>query len=184
MARRPLTKQEIILVGVMAIAALCGGFYQLLLSPTMARAEQIQNEVSAMEAKIGQIRKELRDQEELERKLEQAKSDLASFEMLIPDEKEIPDLLRELELIAERCNVQLSSIAASRPIDRKTHQEINLSLPISGKYRDVLRFFDEITSAKRLIIVKSASISPGSEIFDVNIQASAFMRGGADNGKK
>lgn len=183
MARRPLTKQEIILVGVMAIAALCGGFYQLLLSPTMARAEQIQNEVSAMEAKIGQIRKELRDQEELERKLEQAKSDLASFEMLIPDEKEIPDLLRELELIAERCNVQLSSIAASNPINRNTHFEISLSLPIKGKYQNVLRFFDELTSAKRLIVVRNANISPGADEFQISIQAATFMRGGAGNGK-
>jgi len=181
---RPLTKQEIILVAILSIAALGFGFYQFLLSTAMEKAESLQNEVNAMEAKISQIRKELRDQDELERKYEQAKEDLASFEMSIPDEKELPELLRELEAIAERCNVTLSSIAASRPIDRKTHQEINLSLPISGKYRDVLRFFDEITSAKRLIIVKSASISPGSEIFDVNIQASAFMRGGADNGKK
>lgn len=181
---RPLTKQEIILVAVMSIIALGGGFYQFILSPTMARAEQVRNEVSAMETRIEQIRKELRDQEELERKYEQAKSVLASFEMLIPNDKEIPDLLRELELIADRCNVKLSSIAAGNPINRNTHFEITLSLPIKGEYRNILRFYDELASAKRLIIVKTTSISPSANEFQVSIQAATFMRGGAVDGQK
>ena len=181
---RPLTKQEIILVAVMSIIALGGGLYQFILSPTMARAEQVKSEVSAMETKIEQIRKELRDQEELEIKYEQAKSDLASFEMLIPNDKEIPDLLRELELIADRCNVILSSIAASSPINRNTHLEITLNLPIKGEYRNVLRFYDEVTSAKRLIIVKTSNINPGENEYQVSIQAATFMRGGAVDGQK
>ena len=181
---RPLTKKEIILVAVMAIIALGGGFYQFILSPTMVRAEQVKSEVSAMEAKIEQIRKELRDQEELEKKYEQAKVEIASFETLIPNDKEIPDLLRELELIADRCNVILSSIAASSPINRTTHLEITLNLPIKGEYRNILRFYNELTSAKRLIIVKTTSISPGADEYQVSIQAATFMRGGAVDGQK
>ena len=181
---RPLTKKEIILVAVMAIIALGGGFYQFILSPTMARAEQVKSEVSAMEAKIEQIRKELRDQEELEKKYEQAKVEIASFETLIPNDKEIPDLLRELELIADRCNVILSSIAASSPINRTTHLEITLNLPIKGEYRNILRFYNELTSAKRLIIVKTTSISPDADEYQVSIQAATFMRGGAVDGQK
>ena len=181
---RPLTKKEIILVAVMAIIALGGGFYQFILSPTMARAEQVKSEVSAMETKIEQIRKELRDQEELEKKYEQAKVEIASFETLIPNDKEIPDLLRELELIADRCNVILSSIAASSPINRTTHLEITLNLPIKGEYRNILRFYNELTSAKRLIIVKTTSISPGADEYQVSIQAATFMRGGAVDGQK
>ena len=181
---RPLTKKEIILVAVMAIIALGGGFYQFILSPTMARAEQVKSEVSAMEAKIEQIRKELRDQEELEKKYEQAKVEIASFETLIPNDKEIPDLLRELELIADLCNVILSSIAASSPINRTTHLEITLNLPIKGEYRNILRFYNELTSAKRLIIVKTTSISPGADEYQVSIQAATFMRGGAVDGQK
>ena len=181
---RPLTKQEIILVAVMSIIALGGGFYQFILSPTMVRAEQVKSEVSAMEAKIEQIRKELRDQEELEKKYEQAKVEIASFETLIPNDKEIPDLLRELELIADRCNVILSSIAASSPINRTTHLEITLNLPIKGEYRNILRFYNELTSAKRLIIVKTTSISPGADEYQVSIQAATFMRGGAVDGQK
>ena len=181
---RPVTKKEIILVAVMAIIALGGGFYQFILSPTMARAEQVKSEVSAMEAKIEQIRKELRDQEELEKKYEQAKVEIASFETLIPNDKEIPDLLRELELIADRCNVILSSIAASSPINRTTHLEITLNLPIKGEYRNILRFYNELTSAKRLIIVKTTSISPGADEYQASIQAATFMRGGAVDGQK
>lgn len=181
---RPLTKQEIILVAVMSIIALGGGFYQFILSPTMVRAEQVQNEVSAMETRIEQIRRELRDQGELERKYEQAKADLASFEMLIPNDKEIPDLLRELELIADRCNVKLSSVGASNPINKTTHLEITLNLPIQGEYRNILRFYNELTSAKRLIIVKTTNITPSADEYQVSIQAATFMRGGAASGKK
>jgi len=181
---RPLTKQEIILVAVMAIAALGGGFYQFILKPTMERAEKVQSEVSAMEARIEQIRKELRDQEELERKYAQAQSDLITFEALIPNDKEIPDLLRELESIATRCNVELPSINASSLINRTTHFEISLGLSIKGSYRNVLRFFEEVTSAKRLIIVRSTSINPSADEFQAGIQAATFMRGGAVDGQK
>lgn len=180
---RPLTTKEVMLVSVLAFLGAGAALVNFVLLPLSQRAAALRSQVQNLESSVAQIRAELKNQEELEQKLKDAQAEIDAFENLIPEDKDVPGLLRELEVIAARCDVRLPSIGAGQPIDKKTHYELSLSLPISGDYRSVLRFISELTSARRLITIKSVSFAPTSGTqMNVSIQAAAYMRGGAGSG--
>lgn len=180
---RQLTTKEITLVAIMGFLAIGGGFINFVILPMFNQSAALRTTVDGLELKVNEVRQELRDAAELERKYAESQAELAAFEKSIPEKKELPSLLKELELIAARCDIDLSSINASPPTDKKTHFEVTLSLSVAGKYQDILRFFRELTSAERLIITKSATITPGEgERMTLNIQAATFMRGGTGGG--
>lgn len=179
---RQLTTKEIILVTVLAFLAVGGGIINFVIMPMFTQSGQLRASVDSLQQQVDKVRNELRDATELERKYIASQAELALFEKSIPEKKELPSLLKELELMATRCNINLTNINASPPTDRTTHLEVTLSLAASGKYQDVLRFFRELTSAERLIIIRTASITPNGENMTLSIQAATFMRGGAGSG--
>lgn len=180
---RQLTNKEAMLVAVLVFLGAGGALVNFILLPLTQKAGSLKSQVQALESSVAQIRNELKDQQALEQKLQSAQSEITAFETLIPETKDVPGLLRELEVIAARCKVKLPSIGAGQPVDMKTHYQISLNLPISGDYRDTLQFIKELTSADRLITIKSVSFSAsGGSQMSVNIQAAAYMRGGGASG--
>lgn len=183
---RALTSKEKMLVTVMAFLAAGGGLYQFVLKPAMQKRSGLETRVQALQQQTAQIRAQLRDLKQLEQQYQQVQTELAEFQELIPDKKEIPGLLKQIELMALQCNVDVPSISTSQPIDKGTYRAISLTLSAEGTFQDILKFFGRLADAPRLITVQKADFgsydAAKGGTMQVSINGSIYMRGGAGGG--
>lgn len=183
---RALTSKEMLLVTVMAFLAAGGGLYQFVLKPTMQKRSDLEIRVQTLQQQTAEIRAQLRDLQQLEQQYQQVQTELAHFQELIPDQKEIPDLLKQMELMALQCNVDVPIISTTTPVDKGQYQVITINLSASGTLPNVMKFFERLANAPRLITIQKADFgsydsAKGGGI-QVTIGGSIYMRGGAGSG--
>lgn len=182
---RTLTSKEKLLVTVMAFLAAGGGLYQFVLNPLMKQRSALESSVQGLQQQTAQIRAQLRDLKQLEQQYQEVQTELQHFQELIPDQKEIPGLLKQIELMGLQCNVDVPNISTTQPIDRGKYRAMNINLSIDGRFLDDLQFFHRLASAPRLITVQNVGFSSYDEVkgtMQVSIKASIYMRGGAGGG--
>lgn len=183
---RALTSKEKMLVTVMAFLAAGGGLYQFALKPTMQKRSDLETRVQTLQQQTAEIRAQLRDLKQLELQYQAVQTELAQFQELIPEKKEIPDLLKQIDLMALQCNVNVPVIAANQPVDKGQYQVITINLSASGTLANVMKFFERLANAPRLITVQKADFSSYDSAkgggIQVTIGGSIYMRGGAGSG--
>lgn len=182
---RALTSKEKMLVTVMGFLAAGGILFQFGLKPAMQRRSSLETRVQALRQQTEQIRAQLRDLQKLEEQYKQVQAELVEFQELIPDKKEIPDLLKQIELMGLQCSVDIPSIATTQPVDKGRYQIITLNLAAEGRFQDVMQFFRRLASAPRLITVQDVNFGGYDEskgTMQATIKASIYTRGGAASG--
>jgi hypothetical protein len=112
---------------------------------------------------------------ELEDQLAQAQSSLDASRTKFPQAIESIEYGEYIFELAERCNLQLSSLNFPRPASRTegsvTYSVVSLSLPVSGALEDIFRFIDLIRTDSRFAStpVNSVNLAGGGATIAVDI---------------
>ena len=126
-----------------------------------------QYEIKAYQTKIRALEKEIKKAKLREKKLakfeeENAKSEenLKNALKLLPNEKEIPNLLRTITALGLDSGLEFVLFSPKKEVAQEFYYEIPVSIEVIGKYHDVAKFFDKVGGMDRIVNIHDVSMKP------------------------
>lgn len=140
-------------VGLFVVVSLLlvGVFYQWWVEPAWAEMETRQARLTALRADINKGLTTARQLPEFRRQVAELEARLESLRAVLPEEKDVGDLLRRIQTLATQANLQIKGFKPAPIVTRQMHAEWPINLELDGSYHNLGRFFDQVAKFSRII---------------------------------
>jgi Tfp pilus assembly protein PilO len=108
-----MTPRDRVLLGVLVVLLACGGFYKFLLMPERHRADALQTKISAAQASLAKAQQRELTGHAAEIAVSKDRSDWTAAQRAVPNNADIPALLKLLARSASAANVTMQSVTLS-----------------------------------------------------------------------
>lgn len=140
-------------------AAGVAAFFYLYVKPMQVEMAQRQRKLDALQVDI-------RKSQETARRLPQFRAEVADLEArletlknVLPEEKDMGDLLRRLQTLAVQSNLTIRGFKPSpTPVQKQLHAEVPINLQLEGAYHNLATFFDRVSKFPRIIQISGIVI--------------------------
>jgi type IV pilus assembly protein PilO len=97
---------------------------------------------------------------EFQAQVDQLEDRLQSLAAVLPEQKDVADILRRLQGLATQSSLALKSFTPKPSVQQALYAEVPFRIQAEGTYHDLGRFFDRISKFPRIINVSEISIRP------------------------
>jgi type IV pilus assembly protein PilO len=152
-----------------AVAAL-GGFYWYYVQSAQEAIATQQKTLDAMLADAAKANATARQLKNFQSQVGELSARLDNLRAVLPEEKDVGDLLRRLQTLATQSNLTIRGFKPAPIVQKQTHAEWPISLELDGTYHNLGLFFDRVSKFPRIINVANVKIKakdkpqPGSTI--------------------
>lgn len=166
-----------VVVVVIALAVFVPGLG--MLSRIRQMSEQ-RKEVAELQEDLQQAREKQQSMEKLEEQIAEAEARIAMVERRLPNDKQAPELFKELNDLAEDADLEYLSMVAQPVKDKGTHIEIPLEIDVTAKYHDLGKYVNSIENSERFAKIDGLKIdynfdAPFEYLQDITLTVSTFM---------
>jgi type IV pilus assembly protein PilO len=164
---------------VIAVAAV-GSFYWYYVQGVHEQLAATQKTLEELQADINKGQATARQLPQFRRQVGELEARLAGLRAVLPEEKDVGDLLRGIQTLAVQSNLQIKGFKPAPIIARQLHAEWPISLELDGTYHNLGVFFDRVGKYSRIINIGKVQIKakdkpqPGSTI-SVDCTAMTFV---------
>ena len=161
-------------------AAALGGFYWYYVQGVQATQATERTKLNALRADIAKGSATARQLPQFRQDVGQLEARLDNLRAVLPEEKDVGDLLRRIQTLATQSNLQIKGFKPAPIVTRQMHAEWPINLELDGTYHNLGLFFDRVSKFSRIINVGAVKIkakdkpAPGSTI-DVLCTATTFV---------
>ena len=150
-------KIQIAVVAVLAIGVAVAGYWFLLKDLVEVRGK-LQTEIAGLEKAVAQA-------SDVERRLDQFKRDLAALDVrldelrrILPSQKETPDVLRAVQLMASESKLTIIKFAPKPVAPRTFYADWPIQMEVQGSYNALGGFFEKVGQFRRIVNVDDINI--------------------------
>ena len=83
---------------------------------------------------------------------------LESLKAVLPEQKDVADLLRRIETLATQSNLAIQGFKPAPSVTKQLHAEWPIALQLDGTYHNLAMFFDRVSKFSRIINVSNIAI--------------------------
>ncbi len=148
-------------VGLFAGLAVAGlvTFFYLYVSPAQAEMAQRQRKLDALQADISKGQAIARRLPQFRAEVAELETRLETLRTVLPEEKDMADLLRRLQMLAVQSNLTIRRFKPSPTmIPKELHAEVPIALELDGSYHNLALFFDRVSKFPRIIHMSDVNI--------------------------
>lgn len=165
-------------VGVIAVVILTA-FYFLVVQAKDGEILKLKDDLAKIQKEVDDTRRQAKKITELKEKMVKLEAELAEASLQLPSDKEIPSLLTQISNFGTQSGLEFLQFKPANEIPRDFYAEVPVSLKLTGKFHNILMFFDEIAHLPRIvtisdIVMKSGSAKGGVTNLDVSLQAVTY----------
>jgi type IV pilus assembly protein PilO len=152
-----------------AVAAL-GGFYWYYVQGAQDAIATQQKTLDGMLAEAAKANATARQLKGFQSQVAELSARLDNLRAVLPEEKDVGDLLRRLQTLATQSNLTIRGFKPAPIVQKQTHAEWPIQLELDGTYHNLGLFFDRVSKFPRIINVATVRIKakdkpqPGSTI--------------------
>ena len=122
----------------------------------------MKEEIQSQDARLADLQRQIQRGEAARQQLPQFRErvqrleiDLEKLLRILPDRRNVHDLLRQVRALAEREDFDLKAFAPRDEIEQEFFSEWPIALDVEGSYHNLARFFDRMSRFSRIINVDS-----------------------------
>jgi type IV pilus assembly protein PilO len=148
-----LPRSKKIMLLAVILLALTGVYYYFLYTPE-------KQDLDALEAKYNTLAKQLQESKDIHRDLEKFEAEVAKLNeelavvrKQLPDEKEIPELLKNVSSLGKESNLEFILFRPKPEEPQQFYAKVPIDLAVIGHYHDLGIFFDKVSKLPRIINV-------------------------------
>ena len=116
--------------------------------------------------KLDALQADIRKSQAIAQRLPQFRAEVSELEIrletlknVLPEEKDIGDLLRRLQTLAVQSNLTIRGFKpGGSPVTKQLHAEFPYNLSLDGAYHNLGMFFDRVSKFPRIIHIGSIAI--------------------------
>jgi type IV pilus assembly protein PilO len=139
-------------------AVIVGAYYYYWEWPQRELLRTRQAELSAIQGRIANGLATARKLPEFRAQVGDLEARLESLKAILPDEKDVADLLRRIQTMAAQSNLTIRTFRPQAMAQRELHAEWPINLELDGTYHNVGLFLDRVSKFPRIINVGSINM--------------------------
>ena len=133
-------------------------FYNFYVMPAEAELASRQQRLAALRVNINRGLATARKLPEFQREVGELEARLSDLRAVLPEQKDVADLLRHIQTLATQSNLTIRSFKPAPMSTKQLHAEWPISLELDGTYHNLAFFFDSISNVSRIINVSNVEI--------------------------
>ena len=138
--------------------ALIGGFYWFYAVPAQAEMVTREQKLDALRVTIAKGSSTANQLNQFRQQVAELEARLESLKAVLPEEKDVADLLRRIETLARQSNLAIQGFKPSPSVTKQLHAEWPIALQLDGTYHNLAMFFDRVSKFSRIINVSNITI--------------------------
>jgi type IV pilus assembly protein PilO len=139
-------------------ALLVGAFYQWWVVPAQAEMAERQSKLTGLRGDINRGLATARQLPDFRRQVTELQARLESLRAVLPEQKDVGDLLRRIQTLAMQSSLQIKGFKPAPIVTKQMHAEWPINLELDGTYHNLGRFFDQVGKFSRIINVSGIHI--------------------------
>ena len=149
-----------VLIFVGTIALLGALFIYFLYMPKADQIEKTNRQIATLETRLRKAKIRARNLKKFEQEFAQVDAQFKEALKLLPNEKEIPKLLRNITQLGSDSALEFRLFVPKKERTGDFYMEIPVSLEVSGTYHNVAVFFDKVGQMERIVNILNVSMKP------------------------
>ncbi|MES2642556.1 MAG: type 4a pilus biogenesis protein PilO [Myxococcota bacterium] len=155
--------QRLLLVGL-GYLVICVVFFFSLVSPTWAEIDSARAVQAELTTKRNQVRTRAENRASFEAELEGLASQLKKALKELPDDREIPVLLSEIDGHARKSGLDVRRFQPLPEVLHEYFAEVPVQLVMDGSFHEIGIFFDRVRKMSRIVSVQDIEMSDPVEL--------------------
>jgi type IV pilus assembly protein PilO len=150
-------------IGVFVVLALGGGFafWYYYASPVQTDIDARRQQLTEVQAEVTRAQATARRLPEFRRETAVLEAQLAQLKTVLPEEKDVADLLRRIQAMATQSNLTIRGFIPQAVTTRQLYAEWPIGLQLEGTYHNLGRFLERVSKFPRIINVTAINIKAG-----------------------
>src|SRR5262245_43306857 len=149
---------------MVAIAIAAGGaFYYFYEMPQQVQIAAQAKELSDIRGRISKGQAMARQLPEFKKEIGTLEARLEALKPILPDERDVGDLLRRVQTLATQSNLQVRGFRPQAITTKELHAEWPIALQLEGTYHNLGLFLDRVSKFPRIINIGSMSLAAKDE---------------------
>jgi len=160
------TDRNILVVGLLIILLLLVGYYYLILDPLLDRLGERNEDRSAKEAQLADLRQEVAELEAVQRNAPETERQLLELSKRVPTQPEIPTLVVQMEDVADAAGVTQLSIqprTPGPPPGGGDYSVVPITMSFEGTYEQLVDFLRRTGLLARLVTVNGVTYEEAAQ---------------------
>lgn len=148
-----------LLVFVLVGGVIVGGYYYLYEADARTELTGRQAELAAIRGRIDKGMETARKLPEFRAQVGDLEARLDSLKAILPEEKDVADLLRRLQTLASQSSLTIRHFRPRAIANKELHAEWPIEIEVEGAYHNVGQFLDKVSKLPRIINVGSMEMT-------------------------
>jgi len=158
---RPNIKVIIVVLIVLIPVAI---FYFTFYQPNNKKITTLKTKEISLQKELEEVKLKAADLAKFEKELEAAELIFQKTAILLPNEKEIPQLLKDISSLGRTAGLDFLTFKPLADIPKDFYAEIPVTINVRGPYHNMGFFFDQVSKLKRIVTVSNVKMgSPKKE---------------------
>lgn len=159
----PLEKKFKIIICVLVFVLPAAIFYFFFLSPNLESISRLENQKNQLSLQLNRVKKQAADLPRLEKELAQVQAEFDEKSALLPKEREIPQLLRDISSLGRHAGLDFITFKPNASVPKEFYAEIPVTINVRGPYHNVGFFFDKVSKLERIVSVSNVKMGGPKE---------------------
>ncbi|HKJ66210.1 MAG TPA: type 4a pilus biogenesis protein PilO [Desulfopila sp.] len=152
-------------------------FYFVFLSPNLEDLERLETQKVTLEQKLQRVKKKAANRERLRREVEETRIVFEEVAELLPSEKEIPQLLKDISALGRNAGLDFLAFKPGQDTPKDFYAEIPVNINVKGPYHNLGFFLDQVSKLERIVTVNNINMgSPGMDAGEMLLASSANLK--------
>jgi type IV pilus assembly protein PilO len=137
---------------------LIGGFYWFYAVPAQTEMAVREQKLAAIRVGVAKGTATANQLNQFRQQVAELEGRLDSLKAVLPEQKDVADLLRRIETLARQSNLAIQGFKPSPSVTKQLHAEWPIALQLDGTYHNLAMFFDRVSKFSRIINVSNIKI--------------------------
>ena len=153
-----LSLQQRIAVCVGTYLLLGGGFFYFMYMPNNVEITELRQMSHRIQLNLAQAKSDAKNLEIYQRQYKEAEGRFKLALQLLPDKKEIPNLLDGISRSGRHSGLEFLLFQPAREVLKEFYVEIPVKIQVIGGYHNLAMFFDKVAKLPRIVNISNLSI--------------------------
>jgi Tfp pilus assembly protein PilO len=158
---KSLGRRPTIAIAIVACLAVLAGGWTLLVAPVKSDISKVKAQTSQQQSDNDSARLQIQPMRSIAKNLPAEKAELAVLSQRVPNEVQLPALLRSMQALAKASGVKLLSITPTVPAALASAPGIatvGITLSVTGGYAEIEQFDSALEGLKRTFLVSGFTL--------------------------
>ncbi len=145
-----------IVVGIILLPLVV--FYFFFYQDNAKKIENLNQQKASLTQQLQEVKRKAADLAKFEKEMKEAENQFLETSALLPKEKEIPKLLKDISALGRTAGLDFLTFKPLADVPKDFYAEIPVTINVRGPYHNMGFFFDQVSKLERIVSVSNVKM--------------------------